>query len=77
MDLYDKYYDYIVEDEKDVSIEERLVFELFHDASGRSGMIDDIDSDIQNEILTEWVDLVRINLNEWIIKMGNKHLNLD
>jgi len=76
MNIYDKYYAYIL-GEKEVAIEEKIAFELFRDVDDRSGMLDSIGRDIKEEILTEWVNLVRVNLNGWLMDMGKKHLNSD
>ena len=52
MGLYEKYYQYVLEEKPKDSfpIVERIVFEMVDEISGRSGMWE-IDSDIQEEIM--------------------------
>lgn len=73
MTLKDKYYAYVL-DSYEPAIEEKLAFEIYRDADDRGGMLDGIDSEIKEEILTSWVELVRVNLNEWLLTMSNKIL---
>ena len=55
--LKDKYYGFVVKDKK-FSLVEQIVFTIFQDISGRKGMLDDVDDDIQEEILEEWIEKV-------------------
>ena len=55
--LKDKYYDFVLRDKK-FSLVEQIVFTIFDDVSGRSGMLDGVDDEIQEEILQEWMDKI-------------------
>jgi len=71
MTLLEKYYAYVLRDEEP-EIEEKIAFEIYRDVDDRGGMLDGIDSDIREEILTAWVFSVRAELNEWLMKKFNK-----
>lgn len=43
-----------------LTLEERIAFDIFNDLSDRKGILDDVDQEIQNEILEEWIDKIRI-----------------
>jgi len=45
---------------RDISLEERIAFDIFEDLRGRKGLIDDVDSEIQSEILETWIDKIKI-----------------
>ena len=45
---------------RDISLEERIAFDIFEDLRGRKGLIDDVDSEIQTEILETWIDKIKI-----------------
>jgi len=45
---------------RDISLEERIAFDIFEDLRGRKGLVDDVDSEIQSEILETWIDKIKI-----------------
>lgn len=56
--LKDKYYEYVLEG-KQFSLVEQIVFTIFNDVYQRKGMLDDVDEEIQEEILEEWIEKVK------------------
>lgn len=62
MTLYEKYIRYIVAGETDgVSQSESVVFEIISDLKGRKGIgneFEQIDSEIQEEIIDAWINIV-------------------
>lgn len=57
--LKNKYYKFTLED-KQFSLVEQIVFTIFNDVYQRSGMLDGIDEDTQEEILEKWIEKVKI-----------------
>ncbi len=62
MTLKEKYYDYVLDGKNDIPKEEQIVFEILSDFTDRRGLgqeWDNIDDDIQEEIIQEWIDIVK------------------
>jgi hypothetical protein len=62
MTLKNKYYDYVLKGKK-VSKAERIVFSLLHDFTDRRGLRqawEQIDEDIQEEMIAEWIRLTKL-----------------
>jgi hypothetical protein len=62
----EKYYDYVLEDFK-VSKEEEIIFSILQDFTNRRGLRqqwEEIDDNIQEEIIENWINIVKNKLNE-------------
>ena len=59
--LYHEYFDYIL-DEKETTLDKKILFEILEDFADRRGLRqgwDEIDRDIQEEILQVWLKIIR------------------
>jgi len=58
---YDEYYDYVLKDIEPNTKTKKAVFNIIHDLTDRRGLkhaFNDIDGDIQDEIIDNWISQI-------------------